>query len=102
MNAARSVTATFTVARFTLTVQKARLLTGNGTVTSLSNPPTANQIMCGPNCSASYKYGTVVTLTANPDPLSLYNGWSGCDSVSGTTCTVTIRSAWSVTASFLP
>ena len=102
MNAARSVTATFTVQRFTLTVQKTRLLTGNGTVTSSSNPPSANQIMCGPNCSLSYKYGTVVTLTVHPDLLSLFNGWSGCDSVSGPTCTVTIRSATSVTASFLP
>jgi len=102
MNAARSVTATFTLQRFTLTVQKARLLTGNGTVTSSSNPPSANQISCGPNCSWSYKYGTVVTLTAKPDTLSLFNSWSGCDSVSGTTCTVTIRSARSVTASFLP
>jgi len=58
--------------------------------------------MCGPNCSLSYKYGTVVTLTVHPDLLSLFNGWSGCDSVSGPTCTVTIRSATSVTASFLP
>jgi len=102
MSAARSVTATFTVQRFTLTVQKTRLQTGNGTVTSSSNPPSANQISCGPNCSWSYKYGTVVTLTAKPDTLSLFNSWSGCDSVSGTTCTVTIRSARSVTASFLP
>jgi hypothetical protein len=102
MNAARSVTATFTVQKFTLTVQKTRLQTGNGTVTSSSNPPSANQISCGPNCSWSYKYGTVVTLTAKPDPLSLFNSWSDCDSFSGTTCTVTIRSARSVTASFLP
>ncbi len=102
MNAARSVTATFAVQRFTLTVQKTRLLTGDGTVTSSSSPPTPNQIYCGPNCSGAYPYGTVVTLTATPDLLSLFNGWSGCDSVSGTTCTVTIRSARSVTASFLP
>jgi len=102
MSAARSVTATFTLQRFTLTVQKTRLLTGNGTVTSSSNPPSANQISCGPNCSLSYRYGTVVTLTAKPDPLSTFNGWSGCDSFSGTTCSVTIRSATTVTASFLP
>jgi len=102
MNAARSVTATFTPQRFTLTAQKTRLLSGNGTVTSSSNPPTPNQIMCGPYCSLSYRYGTVVTLTAKPDLLSTFNGWSGCDSVSGTTCSVTIRTATTVTASFLP
>jgi hypothetical protein len=102
MNAARSVTATFTVQKFTLTVQKARLLTGNGTITSSSNPPAANQISCGPNCSASYKYGTVVTLTVQPDLLSVFTGWSGCDSFSGTTCTVTMLSGKTVTASFLP
>ena len=58
--------------------------------------------MCGPYCSLSYRYGTVVTLTAKPDLLSTFNGWSGCDSVSGTTCSVTIRTATTVTASFLP
>jgi hypothetical protein len=33
---------------------------------------------------------------------SIFNGWSGCDAVSGTTCTVTMRAARSVTANFLP
>jgi len=98
MNAARSVTAAFTLQKFTLTVQK----TGNGMVTSSSSPPTPNQISCGPNCSLSYPYGTVVTLTATPATGSNFTSWSGCDAVSGTTCTVTIRSATSVTASFLP
>jgi len=98
MNAARSVTAAFTLQKFTLTVQK----TGNGTVTSSSRPITPNQISCGPNCSLPYPYGTVVTLTATPATGSNFTSWSGCDAVSGTICTVTIRSATSVTASFLP
>jgi hypothetical protein len=29
------------------------------------------------------------------------SGWSGCDSVSGATCTVTMRAARSVTATFV-
>ena len=102
MNAARSVTAIFTLQTFPITVNKARLLTGNGTVTSSSSPASPNQINCGSACSVSYNYGTVVTLRATPDLLSLFNGWSGCDAVSGTTCTVTIGSARSVTANFLP
>jgi LmbE family N-acetylglucosaminyl deacetylase len=102
MSAARSVTATFTLKRFPVSVTKTNLLTGSGTVTATSNPSSPNQINCGTNCSVLYNYGTVVTLTATPDLLSLFNGWNGCDSTSGTTCTVTITAARSVTANFLP
>jgi len=103
MSTARSVTATFTVQMFTLTVEKASLLgLGNGTVTSVSSPAGPAQINCGPTCSASFNYGTVVTLTAKPQFLSIFDGWSGCDSTSGMTCTVTIGAARKVTANFLP
>jgi hypothetical protein len=44
----------------------------------------------------------VVVLTATPALLSTFSGWSGCDSVSGTQCTVTMSRARGVTASFLP
>ena len=98
MSAARSVTANFVVQRFTLTVSKASPLgIGNGTVTS--SPPGIN---CGPTCSATYDSGTVVTLTATPAFGSMFKGWSGCDTASGTTCTVTMSAARSVTAHFLP
>jgi len=102
MNAAKSVTATFTLQTFPLSVSKSNLLLGNGTVTSSSNPPSANQINCGSTCSATYNYGTIVTLTATPDLLSSFTGWDGCDTASGATCTVTINAARSVTAHFLP
>src|SRR2546422_555841 len=94
MSAARSVTVIFTRQTFTLTVNKTGIL-GSGTVTS--DPPGIN---CGATCSASYDSGTVVTLTATPAFLSIFTGWSGCDAVSGTTCTVTMNAARSVTASF--
>jgi len=84
--------ATYTI-RFTLTVSKVDL--GSGTVTS--SPAGIN---CGGTCSASYVSGTTVTLTATPAFLSGFGGWSGCDSVSGTTCTVSMNSARSVTADF--
>src|SRR6266404_3601971 len=99
MNAAKSVTATFDVLSFTLAVSKSGI--GRGTVTSLSSPPSSTQINCGTTCSATYDWDTVVTLTATPDLLSLFAGWSGCDTVSGATCTVTMISAKSVDASFL-
>jgi hypothetical protein len=102
MNAARSVTATFSVQTFTLTVQKSRLLLGDGTVTSTSNPASPTQINCGSTCSATYTGGTVVTLRVTPAFLSTFTGWNGCDSASGTTCTVNMNSARLVTASFLP
>ncbi len=103
MSAARSVTATFTLQRFTLTVYKASILgIGNGTVTSNSIPASPTQINCGPTCSASYDYGTVVTLSARPNFLSVFDHWSDCDAVSGRTCTVTMSAARSVTANFLP
>src|SRR6266849_4435683 len=103
MSAARSVTANFTLQRFTLTVYKASILgIGNGTVTSNSIPASPTQINCGPTCSASYDYGTVVTLSARPNFLSVFDHWSDCDAVSGRTCTVTMSAARSVTANFLP
>jgi IPT/TIG domain-containing protein/List-Bact-rpt repeat protein len=103
MSAARSVTATFTRQRFALKVNKASVLgIGNGTVTSSSTPTSPNQINCGATCSASYDYGTVVTLTATPNVLSIFTGWSGCDKASDRTCTVAMSAAKSVTANFLP
>jgi hypothetical protein len=93
MSAARSVTATFNVQFFTLTVSKTGL--GGGTVTS-----TPAGINCGSACSASYAGETVVTLTASPNLLSGFTGWSGCDTVSGTTCTVRMSRVRSVSAAF--
>jgi Divergent InlB B-repeat domain len=103
MNGARTVTATFALQRFTLTVSKSSPLgIGDGTVTSSSSPASSSQINCGSTCTASYNSGTVVTLNVAPALLSVFNGWNDCDAVSGTTCTVTMNRARSVTANFLP
>src|SRR5712664_1195216 len=83
---------------YTLTVNKAG--TGSGTVTSSDTPPS---ISCGRTCgtaSATYTSGTPVTLTASPASGSTFGSWTGCDTVSGTTCTVTMSAAKSVTATF--
>jgi hypothetical protein len=42
----------------------------------------------------------VISLTATPDTGSAFDGWTGCDSTSGTQCTVTMIKAKSVTAEF--
>src|SRR5439155_9980256 len=75
MDEARSVTAAFMRVRFTLTVGKTGI--GRGTVTS-----TPAGIDCGTSCSAGYDIDTVVTLTATPAMLSVFGGWTGCDTVS--------------------
>src|SRR5437879_8359632 len=90
----KSVTATFNLQQgVALTVSKGG--TGSGTVTSSDGG-----INCGPTCVATYDSGTTVTLTPAPSQGSVFAGWSGCDGVSDTTCTVTMSGARSVTATF--
>src|SRR5207302_10246571 len=87
MNASRSVTATFNVPRFTLTVSKGG--TGTGTVTSADGG-----ISCGPTCaaaSAPYDGGTLVTLTASASGGATFGGWGGGGGVSGLACTRAMR-----------
>lgn len=76
---------------YVLTVSKS----GNGTVASSSGT-----INCGKSCSASYGANTSVTLTAIPDATTDFGGWTGCDTVSGVTCTVSMSDSKMVTANF--
>ena len=92
MNGARSVTATFTLIKETVTVRRSG--TGSGRVTS--NP---TGISCGSTCSHGFYYGSQVTLTATPASGSRFSGWSGACTGMGT-CTVTMTQAQSVTAIF--
>jgi hypothetical protein len=69
---------------------------GKGTVTS--SPAGVN---CGTACSSDFVINTTVTLTATPALGSVFNGWTGCDAVNGSTCTVLVTSNKSVSASFL-
>src|SRR5207249_850991 len=52
------------------------------------------------DCSEPYASGTVVTLTAAPASGSTFDGWSGCDTASGATCTVTMSGVRMVGATF--
>jgi hypothetical protein len=93
MDAAKSVTATFSLEAFTLTVSKAG--TGSGTVTS--SPAGIN---CGATCAAPYDVNTSVTLTAAAATGSTFTGWSGSGCSGTGTCVVTMDAAKSVTATF--
>jgi hypothetical protein len=76
----------------TLSVSKSGI--GSGTVTS-----SPAGISCGSTCSASYSQNASVTLTATPSGSSMFSGWSGACSGTGS-CVVTMGSDVSVTASF--
>ena len=91
MDAARDVTATFSLPLLTVATS------GAGSVTSADGA-----INCGSLCSASYASGTVVTLTATPAAGNQFTSWSGACSGASTTCQVTMTAARSVTASFAP
>jgi hypothetical protein len=91
---ARSVTAIFMLKRFTLSVTKTGI--GKGTVTS--SPVGIN---CGTACASDFVINTTVTLTATPQMLSIFNGWTGCDAVNSNTCTVHITANKNVSADFL-
>ena len=57
-------------------------------------------IACGTGCSASYAFGTMVTLTATAGAESLFQGWTGaCTSATGS-CVVAMSGARSVQARF--
>ena len=90
IDAAKSVTATFNLDTYTLSV--ARAGTGSGTVTGTG-------ISCGADCSETFPFNTMVALTATPTTGSTFAGWSGACSGTGG-CTVTMDMARSVTATF--
>jgi Bacterial Ig domain/Divergent InlB B-repeat domain/RTX calcium-binding nonapeptide repeat (4 copies) len=76
--------------RQTLTVTRV----GNARITS-----SPAGIDCGDICSAEFELGTIVTLTATPDPGWTFSGWAGaCGGSAG--CVVTVDGGKSVTASF--
>jgi hypothetical protein len=93
MTADTTVTATFNMQQFSLTVTKAGR--GSGTVTS-----SPAGIACGGDCSELYLDGTIVTLAATPDRGSIFAGWSGGGCSGKGTCTVTMNANTTVSAIF--
>lgn len=93
MSQSRSVTASFALLSFALTV--ARDGTGTGTVTS-----TPSGLSCGSTCSVSRTYGTQLSLSAKPAVGSAFAGWGGACTGTGV-CSVTLSEASRVTATFV-
>jgi hypothetical protein len=91
ISAATTVTATFTLKQYPLTV----VVSGHGTVTGSGYNCSAN------SCVNNFDSGSSVSLTANPGGDSTFVSWTGCSSTSGMTCTVSsLMAAKSVTATF--
>ncbi|MBF0456628.1 MAG: hypothetical protein HQK99_01885 [Nitrospirae bacterium] len=93
----RSVVAVFALASsaaYALNVTKSG--TGLGSVTA----NTGTLTWSGNSGTATYTSGTSVVLTAAPTYGSNFTSWSGCDNTTGTSCTIAISSARSVTATF--
>jgi hypothetical protein len=67
---------------------------GSGSVVSSSSG-----IRCGNECSADYLVGTVVALTAQPDPDSEFVAWDG-DCRGSASCTIAMDNPKSATATF--
>jgi hypothetical protein len=92
MNQARSATATFSPPNQTLTVAAAG--SGSGSIT-------ASGINCPGDCTQSYAFNTLVTLSQSPSGGSTFAGWSG-DCTGTGSCQVTMSAARNVTATFDP
>ena len=93
MSATVAVTASFSVVTRSLGVTLAGA--GSG---SVSSAPAG--ISCGSTCSASFAQNVVVTLTASAGSGSLFGGWSG-DCTGTGTCSVSMSAARNVTATFV-
>ncbi len=91
------------VATVTITVNPVAEPRQTVTVTKVGNARIISSpegIDCGDICSAQFDLGTVVTLTATPDPGWAFTGWAGaCAGSEG--CTVTVDEGKAVTASFV-
>jgi Divergent InlB B-repeat domain/Bacterial Ig-like domain (group 2) len=71
--------------------------TGAGSGTINSSP---SELGCASSCTGNFAAGAVITLTATPNVGSTFGSWVGCDSVSGTVCTLTLTGARTVTVQF--
>ena len=88
-----SVTADFIIDLYELRVTKSGK--GTGTITSV---PAG--IDCGHVCSATYEYGTTVTLQPVPDDSVRFDTWVGECTLTGTDCEVTMDRSKDIEAIF--
>jgi|HubBroStandDraft_6_1064221.scaffolds.fasta_scaffold17257_2 streptogramin lyase len=96
LSASTSVRAKFVTQSFALTVSE----TGSGSGLVTSSPSGIDCSSTRSNCSASYAYGTQVTLTASAAARSSFAGWSGGGCSGTETCQITLSADTPVTATF--
>ena len=93
LTAAKSVTANFVALPFyTLSVAA-----GDGNV-DIATPESSS--ICSGNCTVQLPFRTAVRLAAKAPAGKSFKGWSGTCRGRKSVCTLTLRSASSVTASF--
>jgi hypothetical protein len=97
MTSAKTVTATFQPATYPLTLASSG--GGSGTI---STADSVCETGPGLTCSLTAANGASVSLTAAAGPDSIFKSWTGCTTSSGTSCTVSMTSAKTVTAVFQP
>ena len=85
----------FTVVPATVSLTVSRTGSATGTVTS--NPAGVN---CGSTCSASFPYGTAVSLTATPAAGAVFREWRGACAGTSPICILGLTGDTSVTAVF--
>ena len=73
---------------------------GTGTTYKISISKNGKGSVTTNPAATSFASGTVVTLTATPDPGAPWVGWSGACSGTAATCTLTVVTNLSVTANF--
>jgi subtilisin family serine protease len=96
MTTAKSVNATFTaLPMFDVNYTKAGA--GGGSIDVITHQGTMN---CGDNCSSQYPAGTTIKLTARPTPGAVFGGWSGLCKGRKASCSLRLRAAGSVLATF--
>ena len=96
MSTAKTVNATFTaLPMFGVNYTKAGA--GGGSIDVSTPQGTTN---CSDSCSSQYPAGTTIKLTARPAPGAVFGGWSGLCKGRKTSCSVKLRAAGSVSATF--
>jgi hypothetical protein len=95
MNSDQTVFAQFDLTPDLVTLTVSKSGRGDGRVTSL---PIG--IDCGGGCQATFPRNTVLTLTAAPNDISVFDGWRGSGCNGNGTCTITMDGNKNVDANF--
>ncbi len=100
VGAVTSYTFSSVTANHTISAAFSAKTSADGYSLSISNIGDGQGNVSNNPAGKTFKKGTKVTLTASPNSNSIFSGWGGACSGKAGTCTVTMNSNQSVTASF--